>query len=135
MQRAHLALALSARLLAWFALPLLCLTAAPASAHTQRPANNHGLWIGPLPACAGTVASVRVEMDMMGQPQAVLTFRPAWRSALRRETRRLRLDGRVLVAPVVREPIAGGKVALSGLAARQAGRMRAASLRPCPRRR
>jgi preprotein translocase subunit SecD len=126
--------------LAAFALLLCCL--APAAAQAQRAGQSRGLWIGTIPACAGTVAMVSVEpdQDFEGELNAVISFRPAWRAALLRETTRLvgrpmpvRLDGRILIAPVVREPIAGGMVSLSPASALQGERIRAATRRPCPR--
>jgi hypothetical protein len=119
---------------------LLCCLAAPAQG--QRGAQSRGLWIGPIPACAATVAMVSLEPDQNfeGELNAVIAFRPAWRTALLRETTRLvdrpmpvRLDGRILMAPVVREPIAGGMVSLSPATALQGERIRAAARRPCPR--
>lgn len=122
---------------------LACLAAAaPAAAPAQRPVQGRGLWIGPIPVCAGTVASVTVGPDEVSEEwlSAIVTFRPAWRAALLRETRRrvgrqmqVRLDGRVLMAPYVREPITGGVVSLSIATARQGERIRAAALRPCAR--
>jgi hypothetical protein len=125
-----------------FALLACAAAAAPAVAPAQRSAQNHGLWIGPIPACAGTVADVAAAPDHSGELSAILTLRPAWRAALRRETTRLldrpmpvRLDGRTLMAPIVREPIAGGLIALSPVTARQAERIGRAAARPCPRER
>ncbi|HVQ10204.1 MAG TPA: hypothetical protein VMS43_17440 [Allosphingosinicella sp.] len=125
------------------ALLLLCLAAAvPAAAQAPRAGASRGLWIGPIPACAGTVASVAVGPDEVAEDwlSAIITFRPAWRAALLRETRRrlnrpmpVRLDGRVLMAPIVREPIAGGMISLAPVTARQGERIRAAARRPCAR--
>jgi hypothetical protein len=123
------------------ALLLACLAAvAPGAAPAQRSVQSRGLWIGSIPACAGTVADVAVAPDQSGELSAILTLRPAWRAALRRETTRLlgrpmpvRLDGREVMAPVVREPIAGGVVALTPVTARQAERIGRAAARPCPR--
>lgn len=132
------------RALPAFALLLACLatTAAPAAAQAQRGAQARGLWIGSIPACAGTVADVAVAPDHAGETSAIITLLPAWRAALRRETTRLynqrmpvRLDGRVLMSPVVREPIAGGVIALAPVTARQAERIGRAAARPCPRER
>jgi preprotein translocase subunit SecD len=124
-----------------FALLLAGLAAAPSVA-SPRGAQARGLWLGPIPACAGTVAQAAVASDetFPDQSTAIITFRPAWRAALRRETTRLYnrpmqvwLDGRLVSSPIVREPITGGMVALSGPTARQAERIRAAALRPCAR--
>jgi hypothetical protein len=127
--------------LARFALLLACLAAAaPAAAQAQRGAQARGLWIGSIPACAGTVADVAVAPDYSGERSAIITVLPAWRAALLRETTRLlnrpmpvRLDGRVLMSPFVREPIVGGVVALGPVTARQAERIGRAAARPCPR--
>jgi hypothetical protein len=123
---------------------LLCAlaAAAPVAAQAQRAAQSRGLWIGPIPLCAGTVAGVVVGADEVfeGQLSAVVTFRPAWRETLRRETARLvgrpmavRLDGRILMEPFVRDPVTAGEVSLSLVTARQGARIRAAAARPCPR--
>jgi hypothetical protein len=125
------------------ALLLACLAAAaPAAAPAQRPAQSRGLWIGPIPACAGTVAGVTVGVDQVSEDwlSAIVTFRPGWRAALLRATRGLvgrempvRLDGRVLMAPMVREPITGGMISVAPVTARQGERIRAAARRRCPR--
>jgi preprotein translocase subunit SecD len=124
------------------ALPAFLLACLAAAAPAQRPVQGRGLWVGPIPACAGTVADVAVAPDHSGELSAILTFRPAWRAALRRETERrldrpmpVRLDGRMLMAPYVREPIAGGVIALGPVTARQAERIGRAAARPCPRER
>ena len=85
---------------------------------------------------------VRLAPDQVldGELSAVVTFRPAWRAALLRETTRLlnrpmpvRLDGQILMAPFVREPIAGGMVSLGPATALQGQQIRAAARLPCPR--
>jgi preprotein translocase subunit SecD len=125
-----------------FALLLCCLAAGvPVAAQAQRAAQGRGLWIGPVPACAGTVAGVTIGADESGaQLNVNMTFLPAWREALGRETSRLvgrpmimRLDGRTISSPIVREPITGGMIALAGFTRRQAESIRAAALRACPR--
>lgn len=111
------------------ALLLACLAAAtPPAAQAQRGAQARGLWIGQIPACAGTAAGVVVgaDEDYEGQLSAVVTFRPAWREALR-------LDGRILMEPIVCEPITGGEISLSFVTERQGERIRSAAARPCPR--
>jgi hypothetical protein len=128
---------------AFIALSAVLLCGLAAAAPAQRAGGGRGLWIGPVPACAGTVTAVEVTAAEYGDGLSVnMTFRPAWREALRHETARLvgqampvRLDGRTLMRPIVREPIAGGVIALSAGTARQAERIRAAALRPCRRRR
>ncbi len=124
------------------AVPTLLLACLAVAAPAQRAAQSRGLWIGPIPACAGTVASVAVGPDEVAEDwlRAVVTFRPAWRAALLRETERrvnrpmpVRLDGRVLMAPIVREPITGGMISLSPVTARQGERIRAAARRACSR--
>ena len=126
-----------------FTFLLSCLAAAaPVAAGAQRAAQSRGLWIGPVPACAGTVAGVTIGADEFGaQLNVNMTFRPAWREALGRETSRqvgrpmiMRLDGRTISSPIVREAITGGVIALAGFTPRQAERVRAAALRPCARR-
>ena len=117
-------------------LPLLAVlaAAAPPAAAPPRP----GLWIGPIRACAGTVAEATVGEDEFRQPNLTIRFQEGWADVLHRVTAArvgrpmaIRLDGRVLAAPFVREPIAGGIVAVAPIAADEAETIRAAALGPC----
>lgn len=116
-------------------LPLLALAAAsPETAEAER-----GLWLGTIALCRETVADAVLAADELdGRPALALTLRPELRTALERETKGrvgeplpLRLDGRVLAEPVVREPLTAGGVHLSGLDDVEA--VRRAALAPCPR--
>jgi len=120
------------------ALPLallaLLLAAAPPAAAPARP----GLWIGPIRACAGTVAEATVGEDEFREPNLTIRFREGWADVLHRVTAArvglpmaIRLDGRVLAAPFVREPIAGGIIAIAPIAAEEGEAIRAAALGHC----
>ena len=118
-----------------FLLPLALAMASPPAAEAER-----GLWLGGIELCRETVAAAELTPDDIdGSPALALTLRPALRAALVRETSgrvgevlSIRLDGRILSEPVVREPIAGGAVQLSGLHGDAAAVQRAA-LGPCRR--
>jgi preprotein translocase subunit SecD len=112
-------------------LPLLCLAAAP-------PEQGRGLWVGPIHLCRDSVSSAAAAADLDGAPAVTVTLAPEASARLRRETARLidkpmpvRLDGRVIVAPFVREPITGGVLQLAGLARRDAQAIEAAARRAC----
>lgn len=116
---------------ALFLLPLAALAASAA----PRPS----LWIGPLQACRSTVAEVIVgENEIDGLPSAVIRFRSDAAEALHRitaarvnEAMPVRLDGRLVLAPIVREPITGGEVQITPVAAAEAAAIRAAALGAC----
>jgi hypothetical protein len=117
-------------------LPALAAAAAAAAASAPpRP----GLWIGPIQACRSTVAEVVVtENEVDGLPSAVIRFRADAAEALHRATAArvnepmpIRLDGRILLAPMVREPIMGGEVQITPIEAEEAEAIRAAALAAC----
>lgn len=116
-------------------LPLALAAASPSEAGAER-----GLWLGTIPLCRETVAEAVLAADELdGRPALALTPGPELRAALERETADrvgeplpLRLDGRVLAEPVVREPLTAGNVHLSGLD--DVAAVRRAALAPCPRR-
>jgi len=119
---------------------LLCAVAAvaPVVAEAQAGNRGRGLWIGGIRACRGTVIEVRLNRDVGGGPMATIRLRPEARARLARETARsvgrampVRLNGRTIMAPVVREPILGGTMAISGLSAGDAEAVRVAALRAC----
>ena len=82
--------------------------------------SRQGLWIGDLRVCRENVERVQVSRDE-AQGQAVLiAFREELRTLLHQETERrvgkplrVQLDGRVIMEPVVLEPITGGTIQLS----------------------
>jgi preprotein translocase subunit SecD len=127
------------------ALILLCWAPAVAAQEAQPVqvyARDRGLWLGPLPLCSESVASVTFVQDEAGFPQLSISLRPQWRLALERLTTRfvarqipVRLNGRTVTAPVITEPITDGAVAISGGEAGLLVRMRAATRLPCRRRR
>lgn len=79
-----------------------------------------GLWFGPLHLCGGAVAQVTAATDESGRPNLVIALAPAMAAAIAAETSArvgkplpIRLDGRVIAAPRVNEPITGGQIQLS----------------------
>jgi preprotein translocase subunit SecD len=121
------------------AAPLFLLALAALAASAAAPPPRPGLWIGPIHACRSTVAEVVVaENEVDGLPNAVIRFRPDAAEALHRvtaarvgEAMPVRLDGRVILAPIVREPITGGEVQITPIAADEAEAIRAAALGAC----
>jgi preprotein translocase subunit SecD len=98
-------------------LPLALAAASPDAASTER-----GLWMGRIHLCRGTVASARIVPDPHDGSVDTLyvRLRPAEQQLFARETAAnigsaltIRLDGRVLSAPVIREEITGGQVQIS----------------------
>lgn len=91
-----------------------------ASAAAPQPAKAKGLWIGNLALCRDSVASVSEHLE---GPDAVLhiALAPARARHLERLTARrvgkklpIRFNGRIVSAPVIREPLLGGRIAISG---------------------
>ena len=117
-------------------LALLLLLALPAGA-AARGAGGRGLWIGPIPVCRDT-AQVVTGTDRRGAATATIGLRGRWRERLRRETERrvgepmpVRLDGRLISAPIVLEPLTGGVLMLNGASPREVEALRAAAGRGC----
>ncbi len=128
------------RRIASFALATSCLaqiTPAPAGAQPSEPAR--GLWIGPIHVCRDTAeTSVAGAKDHDPVASLIITLRPELRAQLRRETERLvgsampiRLDGKLISAPTVLEPLTGGAVSIAGVSAEETRAIRAAIRRPC----
>jgi preprotein translocase subunit SecD len=115
--------------------PLFVLLLAGAPAASPRP----GLWIGPIRACASTVAEAAVgREEHSGLPNLTIRFREGWADVLRRVTAArvgrpmaIRLDGRILSEPVVREPIAGGTITMVPIEADEAEAIREMALAAC----
>lgn len=112
--------------------------AAAAPAGAAPPEQGRGLWVGPIQICRDSALSAVAAADIDGAPIVTITLGTEASEALRRGTERLvgkpmpvRLDGRVIVEPIVREPITGGVVQLAGLARRDAQAMEAAGRRAC----
>lgn len=115
----------------------------PAGAHVptgaQSSLGDHGLWIGPIQACRDTAESaVAGTEEHSALSNLIVTLKPDQRARLQQETERLvgspmpiRLDGRVISEPLVREPITGGMLALAGLSREDAEAIQAAIHRPC----
>lgn len=121
-------------------LPLIGLLALAQAgcALAPRPQAERGLWIGPLHLCRDAVADAVVEADTVGMPLLTLTLKPELHDWLRRKTesrvgRRLPLrpGGRLVSEPIVREPLTGGAIQLSGASGKEVEAMRKAALGPC----
>ncbi len=109
---------------------------APAGAQPADPAR--GLWIGPIHACRDTAGSNAAGPKDDPFAGLIIILQPKLRAILRRETARLvgtampiRLDGKLISAPIVLEPITGGALSLSGPADERANAIQAAIRRPC----
>jgi hypothetical protein len=128
------------RLIAVFALAIGSLAPiAPGAAGAQPPDEARGLWIGPIHACRDTAES-RLDDSKDQSPFAslIVTLRPQWRAQLQRETERLvgsampvRLDGKVISAPIVLEPLTGGVLSLAGASEAETEAIQAAIRQPC----
>jgi preprotein translocase subunit SecD len=88
--------------------------------------------VGPkLPVPAGGITAASVGIDSIsGGWQAVLTFSPELRAAFATMTEanigkkvRIYLDGELLIEPVVREPIIGGRMIVTPVTKAQAERL------------
>lgn len=100
-------------------LPLALAAASPNPGASER-----GLWMGGIQLCRETVASARIAPDPHGVATLAVVLRPAARTLFERETAAsvgrtmpIRLDGRVLLAPIVNEPITGGHAQIAAPAA------------------
>lgn len=96
-----------------------------------------GVWLGPLEICAAGSVTTDFAFDEWGLPVLNLAFDDRLRVTVAKVTYDhvgrvlpLRLDGRTLTAPYVREAIPGGHVQISGLDMAEAQRLQAA-LKPC----
>ena len=100
--------------------------------------SRQGLWIGDLRVCRENVERVQVTRDE-AQGQAVLiAFREELRTLLHQETERrvgkplrVQLDGRVIMEPVVLEPITGGSIQLQSVREDEFDEVRQAAARGC----
>ena len=121
------------------ALVALVALAAAASAQAAAPKSRIGLWFGSIHLCRDTVAEATTGLDDYGGQRTLsLILSPRLQPRLQRETARrvkrtmaFRLDGQVIKALRVNEPIWGTSLHLSGLTREEADKMRAAALRPC----
>ena len=120
-------------------LPLL-ISLLPAQAEVG-PSQSRGLWVGGIQACRETLAGAEVTRDKwIDQSVLILTFRPEYHARLREQTKRLvgqnmpvRLDGRMIMEPLVAEPITGGSVQLAPLPDEGAEQLTDAVQRECVR--
>lgn len=90
-----------------------------------------GLWMGPFRLCRDNVQRVRRVRDISGEPALLIELAPGMQPRFGEETARLvglpmeiRLDGRLLSAPVINERITGFQAQISGP---QAGLLRKAA--------
>lgn len=127
-------------LLSLSALALLGLAAIPAGAEDAAPPSPRGLWVADIPLCAETVVNAADAADFNGAmrqlsieltPDAGARFARLTAQAVGKSIT-VWLDGAVLTEPVVREPIAGGRLSISGMDDAQIERARAAVAAPCP---
>jgi|GEM_PF-7054951 len=97
-----------------------------------------GLWLGPLRLCRDTVERIDLIEDWDGSKVPAIRFAPSFHAAMRAETESrvgkplgLYLDGRLILAPNVMEPISAA-MQLSGLPEPGAlEAMKAAAALPC----
>ena len=97
--------------------PLIALLIA--SAPPSGPAA-HGLWIGNLALCRDSVAAVHRQIEGP-DPVLHIALAPGREKHLERLTASrvgkklpIRFEGRVVSSPLVREPLTGGRIAISG---------------------
>ena len=97
------------------ALIALLLASAPAQGGPAK-----GLWIGNLALCRDSVAFVEAAAEGPG-PVLHIALAPGFERHLERLTAKrvgrklpIRFDGRIVSAPLIREPLTGGRIALSG---------------------
>jgi hypothetical protein len=110
----------------------------PGTVSVQAGDPNSGLWFGIIPVCRGTVIDVSITKDETGFSALVLRFTPESQKLILRETERLvgqampvRLDGRTIFEPIVREPISSGTLQLAGSKEGDVRQIEKAALRPC----
>ncbi|HEV2818113.1 MAG TPA: hypothetical protein VGW40_12930 [Allosphingosinicella sp.] len=121
-------------------MPATCLAPlAPEPAAPPPADGSRGLWVGPIHLCRDTAESAVADSEDRGPfPSLIVTLRPELRAELERESGRLvggampiRLDGKLISEPVVREPLTGGVLALSGQSAEETQAIEAAIRQPC----
>jgi len=100
---------------------------------------SHGLWLGPLRFCAGRVTAVEIgePRSYGGGPGITFRFSPEFAPQVRALTAQrvgrtlsVVLDGRVIMSPIVNEPM-GGAASIAGAEAAPIDRIRAAVAEPC----
>jgi hypothetical protein len=112
-------------------------TAFAAATFRAQMARMRGLWFGPVPICRQRLVSASLdEAERIGVSVSV-TFVPAMHHAIRSETEAqvghpmgVYLDGRLLIAPMVYEPL-NGAAQIHAVDRADAEAIRAAALRPC----
>ena len=119
----------------------LCLVAAlcPASLAAQTADAEKGIWIGNLDLCrSGPVDAAANFEPQNGLPIVNIVLPAPLREAMAKLTADnlgkplpIRVDGRVVSAPLVNEPITGGQVQIAGVDQAEAQRI-AAALQTCP---
>ena len=118
---------------------LAALGVSTAAAPPGPPSREQGLWIGPIPVCRDTVTQAEEGRDSdTSEPIVVITLMSHWHGRLHAETRRLveqplpiRIDGETISEPIVREPIANGKLQVTTTGPDSA-RIVTAARGPCP---
>ena len=100
-----------------------------------------GLWVGEIQACRDSLLSAEVTHDKgIDERVLILTFRPEFHARLHDHTKRMvgqhtavRLDGRMIMEPLVAEPIAGGSIQLAPLPEEELEQLTGAAQRECVR--
>lgn len=120
-----------------FVLPLLMLAAVQA-AEPEPEVPARGLWFGPIQICRDTVDRVSTGADPdTGDQFLYVTFTRDLHARIEAETAArvadtlpVRLDGRIILEPVMNEPIAGGSIQLFSTP-EDLPRLRATATGPC----
>ena len=115
-----------------------CSNAAPAAADAPVAAPARlDLRIGGVRFRPNDIVGASHEIDFSGEPIVILTLTPSGRTKFRRAQRdrlgqalEIRVDGALVSSPVLREPIVGSQVQISGGLDRQEAERLAARLSP-----
>lgn len=98
-----------------------------------------GLWVGTLHVCGANLADAKIEPYLEAAMWRLnIQLLPAFRERLLAETERkvgkpmsVHLDGKMVMQPIVYEPLSTGSVALTGPEREVLEQVRAATLRSC----
>lgn len=112
---------------------LLAVPSAPTPASEEK-----GLWVGPIRLCSDTVEELAWIERPQGDGEMVITLSESIQPRLADETRRrvgeemtIRIDGRILSAPTVLEPILGLQLEVRPITAADAAAAERAATGPC----
>lgn len=123
---------------------LAALAFTPVSAHshqalTDTTSTKNGVFVGDLQLCADSVEAASVAREeTTGQMVVYITLRPASGEVFGKMTEEflgkplpITLDGKVVIAPTVHEPIFGGAIQISGATMEEQTKLVAAFSAPC----